>query len=224
MSSENEQQDSVEPNVYRDLQLLTHVEDNPNITQRQMSQKVGLALGLTNVLLRNLIQRGFIRVSNATWKRRIYSLTPEGLTHKMHLTVGYIRRVVHHYRTVRETLNDELSILGMHTESRIAIYGTGEFAELVYLTLKELGIEEIAAFSSDTSSRSRFLGMPVLPIANLDSDQFDGIIIGELQADTATLEVLSKIDVPPGKLITFFDGPRGLRHSEIGIVDHKETI
>jgi len=224
VSSKNEQQDSVEAGVYRDLQLLSEVEDNPNITQRQMSQRIGIALGLTNVLLRNLIQRGYIRVSNATWKRRLYSLTPEGLSHKMHLTVGYIRRVMHHYRTVRETLNAELSVLGIHAESRIAIYGTGEFAELVYLTLRELGIEEIEVFNSDDSSCDRFLGMPVLPIASLDPDQFDGVIVGQLPANTAALEVLSSLDVPPNRLITFFDSPRRLRQTDLDLLDQEEAV
>lgn len=203
---------------------MSEVEDNPNITQRQMSQRIGIALGLTNVLLRNLIQRGYIRVSNATWKRRLYSLTPEGLSHKMHLTVGYIRRVVHHYRTVRETLNSELSILGVHAESKIAIYGTGEFAELVYLTLRELGIEEIEVFSSNDSPFGRFLGLPVLPITSLDPDQFDGVIIGQLQANTAALGVLTDLDVPPSKWITFFDSPRGLHQADLEPLDHEEAV
>jgi len=224
MSSKSEQRDPVEATVYRDLRLLSEVEDNPNITQRQMSQRIGIALGLTNVLMRNLIQKGYIRVSNATWKRRLYSLTPEGLSHKMHLTVGYIRRVVHHYRTVRETLNAELSILGLHGESRVAIYGTGEFAELVYLTLRELGIEEIEVFSSEGSPGGRFLGMPVHPITSLDPNQFDGVIVGELQAKSEALEVLMELDVPPGKSIAFFDGPRGRRQTVLEPLDHEESV
>ena len=173
-----------------------------------MSQRVGIALGLTNVLLRNLIQKGYIRVSNATWKRRLYSLTPEGLSHKMHLTVGYIRRVVSHYRKVRETLRSELSILGLHAESRVAVYGNGEFAELVFLGLKELGIEEIEVFSNEPASDGKFLGMPVQPISHLNGENFDVVMVADLEGKSEALAELSKLDVAPSKSITFFDSPR----------------
>ena len=75
MRSEDEQQSPVTPSVYRELQLLTEVDETPAVTQRQLSLRVGIALGLTNVLVRNLVQKGYLRVSNATWKSLIYNLT-----------------------------------------------------------------------------------------------------------------------------------------------------
>ena len=67
MRSKNEHKnsDGLVPN--RELQLLSEVVDKPEITQRELSQKVGIALGLTNVMLRNLVQKGYIRATNASW-------------------------------------------------------------------------------------------------------------------------------------------------------------
>ena len=62
-----------------ELRLLSQVEDSPEVTQRELSQRVGIALGLTNVLLRNLVQKGYIRATQANWKRWIYTLTPRRL-------------------------------------------------------------------------------------------------------------------------------------------------
>ena len=50
MRSENEQHEQVEPNSFRELQLLTELESSSDITQRKLSQRVGIALGLTNTL------------------------------------------------------------------------------------------------------------------------------------------------------------------------------
>ena len=78
--------------MFRELQLLTEIDETPVLTQRQLSLKMGIALGLTNVMLRSLVHKGYLRVSRASWKRRLYNLTPDGLAHKLRLTSAYARR------------------------------------------------------------------------------------------------------------------------------------
>ena len=72
MRSSNEQQNSVERTALKELQLLSEVKENPEVTQRQLSVRLGIALGLTNVLVRNLVQKGYVRVLQASWKRRLH--------------------------------------------------------------------------------------------------------------------------------------------------------
>ena len=160
--SQNEQQVEIESSNYRELKLLSEIEDNPLVSQRQLSRRVGIALGLTNVLLRNFIQKGYIRASKASWKGWLYSVTPEGFSYKIRLTVNYIHRVLAHYQNVRQSLREQLEPLALNEESRVAIYRTGEFAELVYLALREIGIEEIGIFDADSRPNGKFLGMQVL--------------------------------------------------------------
>ena len=209
MRSEYEQQDPMQAGVYRDLQLLTEVSETPDVTQRQLSLRVGIALGLTNVLLRNLIQKGYLRVSQATWKRRLYSLTPEGIAHKLHLTVAYIDRVLNHYQSVRQTLREEMETLAVNEESRVAILGTGEFAEVVFLGLREIGIEEIEMFASTGSAGGRFLGMPVHDAANIKPERYDRILIASLQSPEDATENLLALGTPHDKVVTFFAGRNG---------------
>ena len=177
MRSEDEQTNPLNSSVYRELQLLTEVDETPVVTQRQLSLKVGIALGLTNVMLRNMLQKGYLRVSKATWKRRLYSLTPEGLAHKLRLTKGYISRVLYHYQNVRQTLREQMETLEVTEESRIAVYGTNEFAELVFLGLKELGIEEIDMYSPGSPAGRRFLGMPVRDTTTIQSEDYDKVVV-----------------------------------------------
>ena len=194
----------MEPTAYRDLQLLSEVVENPDVTQRQLSSKVGIALGLTNVLLRNLMQKGYIRVTHATWKRRLYTLTPEGFSHRLRLTMAYVRRVLDHYQKVRNTLRDQLEPLALNAESRVAIYGTGEFAELVYLGLREIGIEEIDVFAQDSPYSNKFLGMPVRDISALKPEQYDRVVVAILSGVDAVNREFPELNGPSGKLVTFF--------------------
>jgi len=106
MRSQDEQKDFLQSSSHRELQLLTEIESKSDVTQRQMASRIGVALGLTNVMLRNLTQKGYVRATQAGWKRWVYALTPEGFSHKFRLTITYIHRVLGHYQTVRQTLRD----------------------------------------------------------------------------------------------------------------------
>jgi hypothetical protein len=110
------------------------------------------------------------------------------------------------YRHARQTLRDELEQFALNEESRVAIYGTGEFAELVYLGLKELGIEEIEVFDSDNGHQGRFLGMPVHHPETLQPEHYDRIIIALLSMSPDHSEELRQQGIPSEKLVRFFQG------------------
>ena len=204
MSSLNEHQDSNEVSTARELRLLTEVEETPDITQRELSKRVGIALGLTNILLRNLAHKGYLRVAQATWKRRLYTLTPEGFSHRVRLMATYIHQVLDHYQSVRQTLREQLAPLALNEESRVAIYGTSEFAELIYLGLKELSIEEIDVYDSESIPERRFLGMPVRDVSVLQSKSYDRVVIGYLKPSSSTISELQEKGVSSEQIVKFF--------------------
>ena len=45
-------------NTYRDMHLLNEVTHSPRATQREISKRIGVALGLTNMMLRRLVSKG----------------------------------------------------------------------------------------------------------------------------------------------------------------------
>ena len=206
MRSDNEHMQAVESSTYRELQILSEVERSSEVTQRELSQRVGVALGLTNLMLRNLAQKGYLRVAQASWKRWIYTLTPEGLAQKIRLTAAYIHRVLDHYRHVRQTLRDQLEPLALHEESRVALYGATEFAELVYLGLKELGIDEIDIYDPDAPPGRKFLGLPVQDVATLQPDEYDKVMVAILGDTTVPFAELEDQGVAEEKLVQFFAG------------------
>lgn len=213
MRSDDEQQIPLDSSVYRELRLMSEVDETPEVNQRQLSLKLGIALGLTNVLLKNLVQKGYVRVSNASWKRRIYSLTPDGIAHKLRLTTGYISRVLDHYRKVRQTLHKQMEGLDINEESRIAVCGTNEFAELVYLGLKEFGIEDIDFYSEGNAVGERCLGLLVKDVKNIKSNDYDKVVIAELNGSETSSQMLSDLGVPVQKIVTFFSSKNNRHES-----------
>lgn len=210
MSSPNELHNTNELRLDNELHVLNEVEISPDTTQRDLSQKIGISLGLTNVIVRNIIKKGYVRSQHATWKRRAYSLTPEGFSRKIRLTVNYIRRFMGHYQNVRDILRKQLEPLNLHEESRVAIVGVGEFAELIYLGLKELRLNEIDVFSDDPTimHMEQFLGMPVSNVASLDPNDYSKVLMGQLNADPNGYMLQMLEQDYDKKVVIFFDDAR----------------
>lgn len=213
MRSPNEHQDTVGLNNDRELELLREVDETAEVTQRQLSKRIGISLGLTNTLFRNLVKKGYIRGTQASWKRWVYALTPEGFTRKIGLTVDYIRRELGHYQRVRQTLRVEMESLAFHEETRVAIYGTGDFAELVYIGLKDFGITEIDIFSSDSPNGRTFLGMPVRGVDTLEINEYDRIIVASLGDSETVATDLESRGISSNKLVFFFSDPLAKRQA-----------
>jgi hypothetical protein len=204
MRSQIERKDSQEKTDYRELRLLSEIEEDPQVSQRYLSQKMGTALGLTNVMLRNLVLKGYIRATKAGLKSWLYNLTPEGFYFKIKLIRRYVHRVMDDYRNVRQALADELAPLSLNPESRVAIYGTTEFAELIFLGLRDFGIEEIDIFTAEQAKGANFLAMPVQDIKSMLPERYDRVMVATIEGEERAFAQLKQQGVEPGKVVSFF--------------------
>ncbi|MEP6891972.1 MAG: winged helix-turn-helix transcriptional regulator, partial [Nitrospirota bacterium] len=80
----------------RDLLLLSELDRNGGATQRTLATKLGVALGLTNLYLKRLTHKGYIRVSTIPRSRIRYLLTPQGLSEKARLTYLHMQHSLSH--------------------------------------------------------------------------------------------------------------------------------
>src|SRR6266516_6884475 len=146
----------------RHLQLLEAVEEDSRVTQRSRATKRGIALWLTNIYLKRLVRKGYIKCVNVQSNRISYLITPRGIAEKAQLTYGFLDYSLHLYDEVRQHLRSVLQECAA-AGRRVAIFGRGEAAELAYLSLKECGLEPVAIF--DVEGGPEFLGMPVRPMS-----------------------------------------------------------
>lgn len=188
----------------RDLEILTAIEEGRPLTQRDLARRLGVALGLTNLYLKRLATRGCIKIVEfprkpAARKRLRYLLTPRGLAEKSRLTYEHMAHALALYRRARQALRDHLAALAERGMKRVALYGTGEAAEIAYLTLKEHGLEPVGVFTRDGGGQ--FLGAPVRPIAELEAADFDGLILATFDRPEPHLAELGRLGVALDRVI-----------------------
>ena len=79
-----------------ELEILRKIEENPNLTQRQIAEHLGLSLGKINYLIQALISKGFLMINNFKKSNNklgyLYLLTPEGVDTKKKLTILFLQR------------------------------------------------------------------------------------------------------------------------------------
>src|SRR6478672_8630024 len=181
----------------RHLQLLEAVEEDSRVTQRSLATKLGIALGLTNIYLKRMVRKGYIKCVNVQSNRITYLITPRGIAEKARLTYEFIDYSLHLYGEVRQHLRSALAQCAA-ADRRVAIFGRGEAAELAYLSLREAGLEPVAIF--DETNGHEFLGIPVRPIAEHEQVSYDLMIVATLERSGAQLAALIKLGIPNEKL------------------------
>lgn len=199
---DNQRATRVEEVSNRELRLLEAVSLVPQQSQRRLAHSVGIALGVANVLLRNLARKGYIRASKVGWRRWAYVLTPAGVSRKVQLTLAYVERTLDHYSRVRDMVKLELQAAVVGAESRVAIYGCTELAELVYLALRDMEIGKIEFFDR-CDSRQHFLGLPVSKLEDLVSDRFAKVMVADSSKIEERKQELFAAGIPSDKVVTF---------------------
>ena len=91
-----------EDTYFRVLRLL---QDNPDMTQREIAQILGLSTSGMNYCLKALIDKGWVKVHNFSQSKNkfgyIYVLTPQGMAEKLFLTSRVLKRKMSEYEALR---------------------------------------------------------------------------------------------------------------------------
>jgi len=191
--------DEIDLEDRRNLQALEAIEADAHITQRTLAAKLGIALGLTNIYLRRLVRKGYVKCVNVQSNRLRYLLTPTGIAEKTRLTIEFMEYSLQLYGQLRQHLRTVLTDAVRENRRRIAIYGTGEAAELAYLSITELGLELVAVFDAQSG---HFLSQPVRAIETHGDTAYDLLLVATLGPPEAIVENLIRGGVERDRLVT----------------------
>jgi EPS-associated MarR family transcriptional regulator len=90
------------------LQVLREIKSDPEMTQRELSVKLGISLGKVNFIMKALIHRGFIKVDNFKKSNNksayLYFLTPKGVEEKARITYRFLRRKIKEYDELEQEI------------------------------------------------------------------------------------------------------------------------
>lgn len=84
------------------------IEQDPEISQRDLSRELGVSLGKVNYCLKALVDKGWVKAKNFKNNRNKlayrYLLTPQGMQQKTQLTASFLKRKVVEYERLQEEI------------------------------------------------------------------------------------------------------------------------
>ncbi len=124
----------------RELHILEQLETNPDLTQADLAESLGVAVGTVNFALQRLIKKGYVHAKQLQRRRLQYILTPSGIALRAKLAMESLNYGMTLYRETRaraKTLIAQAQQLGCR---EIAVDGDGDLADIARLTCLEMGM------------------------------------------------------------------------------------
>ena len=167
---------STNQDSYKSLQLLDEISKGGSLSQRDLSKKLNVALGLVNSYLKNLVSKGYVTIKTIPAKRYTYYLTPKGFSEKTRLTYQLLQDYTNIYKEARRDFQELFHELSLSGVKKVVFAGVDEVAEIAYLSLQEVDIELTGAFD-DGKIGTKFFKTIVMPFHEIHGMEYNRIIL-----------------------------------------------
>ncbi|MFX0097213.1 MAG: winged helix-turn-helix transcriptional regulator [Candidatus Hodarchaeota archaeon] len=181
----------------RDLQFLEELEKNPTISQRELSKKFNIALGVTNACIKKLARKGWVKIRGLNHRQIYYHLTSEGLGMKAKLTLKYLAYNVKLYTDLKNLFTNKLLQMQNQGIKRVVFYGVGDEMEVAYVTLQGVNLDLVGIVDDREEKHGMELfGFKVQKPETIPSQRPDGVLVTSLtDADRILEELKQLIDI-----------------------------
>ena len=128
-----------------ELQLLEAInasrDDPATLSQRDMAEKAGLSLGMTNVLLKRFVERGWVKLLHISRRQLSYILTGEGIEEVLRRSVSYFARASSHAGRYRERIDEYVRRIAREGYESLVLTGPAELDFLFEYACMRHGME-----------------------------------------------------------------------------------
>ena len=145
----------------REFELVNIIGANLASSQRDLSRHMDLSLGMTNMLIRRLVTKGYIRIKQLDKKKVQYILTPKGFAEKMQKSVKYTLKTLNSIGLMKSRLLVLLKGAYEAGTRKFYVLGGPDLAGLIEMTLNENFLHDFQ----------------VIRINDMPSDVVDGVIL-----------------------------------------------
>jgi EPS-associated MarR family transcriptional regulator len=87
------------------FRIMRILQENPDLTQRELAEKLGMSVGGLNYCLNALIDKGLVKMQNFSNSKNkfkyVYLLTPMGIAEKVALTTRFLSRKMEEYEALK---------------------------------------------------------------------------------------------------------------------------
>ena len=183
----------------RSLQLLSEISGDEPLSQRELSRRLGIAVGLVNSYLKNLISKGYVRVKDFPRNRYAYLLTPQGIAEKSRLAYQHLSYFTTLYTVARQDYRELFRSMEEAGVREVMFCGVDVVAEVAYLSLQETGLT-LAVVMDDLRVGEKFFGVPVVTLSEGVRAGHAPVVISSLKRREEMVQALLALGISPVRI------------------------
>ena len=127
----------------RELRIIEEISRDRNLTQRKISRRVDISLGMTNLILKRLVSKGYVKIKGLDKRKVQYILTPKGFTEKTKKSYRYFLKTIHSLKEMKEKIQELISMEYKKSDTYFVVLGDAELADVIELSLQGLGTSNL---------------------------------------------------------------------------------
>lgn len=195
--------------LYREFMILDLIEKNKLITQREISDFVGVSVSNINNYLRKYEKNKLIYLKYYSSKTVNYFLTEEGINRKKLLNINYLKSSLDIFKSASENIISFLNLVIRKGFKNIYLYGAGEVAEILLQTLKSkknIMLNILGIIDDDLEKHNKLLFDSLIhPFSKIYNTNFDGILISSYSHQKKIFKKLLENNIDSNIILTFFN-------------------
>ena len=125
-----------------ELKVISEISKNSTASQRHLSKALDLSLGMVNIILHRLIEKGYMKIKQLDGRRVNYILTPKGFSEKLKRSSEYIFSTIDAFSAIKAQIKKKMMDCYAAGNRRFVILGGGELLNLTELSFKELDLKD----------------------------------------------------------------------------------
>jgi DNA-binding MarR family transcriptional regulator len=136
---------------HNDFQILTTIEGDSSVSQRDLSSQMRLNVASVNFALKSLVQKGYVTMEGENLRRTKYYITADGIREKTKLAYKSFGRNLQYFNEIRKDIESQILMATNGSEISIAIYGANELSEIVYMVVSKMGLKFLGFFLEESN-------------------------------------------------------------------------
>ncbi len=194
--------------IYKEYIVLETIEKKPDITQRELSRILSVAVSMINGYLDTYETKGYLKKEYKSSKVVQYHITKAGIERKKVLNIGYLRDTQRIYKSAKEDVLEFLNNISNQGFKSILLYGAGEVAEILLQTINDdanIPLNVVSVIDDDLSKVGKTLvNKTIIAKEDIKSINHDGILISSYTNHKSIYRKLMDVDYDKSKIVYFF--------------------
>lgn len=193
----------MDPKDLKTLLLMETLDEKENLSQRELSKKLNISLGLVNAFIKDLLSRGIFEANRLPRKRVQYNLTVKGLIKKAELTKQYLSHSLNYYKDIKRRISGIIAELTNDGKRNIVLYGAEEIIEIACIVISQASMAK-AIIIDNKKAGGTLCGLMINDETVLRTIDYDAVFIVDIYNNNSSSKKLIEKGVPAEKIVTVF--------------------